>query len=270
MNAMGAAVRGWRKLSLSTRILTGLGLGILTGLFFGEPAAVLQPLADIYIRLMQMTVLPYLVTSLMIAFGQLEPGEAKRLMLRGGVLLLLVWFVTCAVLLAIPLAFPPYDSASFFSHSMVEPRHDFSLTEIYFTSNPFESLSQNVVPAVVLFSCLIGIGLMGLKDRESLLAPLRTWNKAIVRITDFVIQLTPYGVFAIGAATAGTMDPETLSRLEVYFIAFAAASLLIAFLVLPLLVTAVTPFSYREVTGIARDALLTGCGSRNARNGAVC
>jgi Na+/H+-dicarboxylate symporter len=257
MNALGATARGWKSLSLSTRILIGLGLGILAGLFLGEPAAVLQPVADIYIRLMQMTVLPYLVTSLMIAFGQLEPGEAKRLAVRGGILLLLVWIVTCAVLLAIPLAFPPYDSASFFSHSMVEPRHEFSLTDIYFTSNPFASLSQNVVPAVVLFSCLIGIGLMGLKDRENLLAPLRAWNKAIVRITGFVIELTPYGVFAIAAATAGTMDPETLSRLEVYFIAFAAASMLIAFLVLPLLVTAVTPFSYREVTGIARDALLT-------------
>jgi Na+/H+-dicarboxylate symporter len=131
------------------------------------------------------------------------------------------------------------------------------LTEIYFTSNPFASLSQNVVPAVVLFSCLIGIGLIGMADRESLLGPLRTWNKAIVRITGFVINLTPYGVFAIGAVTAGTIDPETLSRLEVYFIAFAVAALLLAFVILPFLVTAVTPFRYREVAFIARDALLT-------------
>jgi len=65
-----------------------LGLGIFTGLFFGEGARVLQPGADIYIRLMQMTVLPYLITSLVIAFGQLDPGEAKRLALRGGALLL--------------------------------------------------------------------------------------------------------------------------------------------------------------------------------------
>ncbi len=113
------------------------------------------------------------------------------------------------------------------------------------------------MPAVVLFSCLIGIGLIGLADRESLLGPLRTWNKAIVRITGFVINLTPYGVFAIGAVTAGTMQPETLSRLEVYFIAFAVAALLLTFVILPFLVTAVTPFRYREVAGIARDALLT-------------
>jgi Na+/H+-dicarboxylate symporter len=247
----------WTGSSLSARILIGLGAGIFTGLFFGEPAAVLQPVADAYIRLMQMTVLPYLITSLVVAFGQLDPAEAKRLALRGGLLLLIVWALTALVLVLMPLTFPVYDSASFFSNSLVEARQPFSLTEIYFTSNPFASLSQNVVPAVVLFSCLIGIGLIGMKDRETLLTPLRTWNKAIVRITGFVINLTPYGVFAIGAVTAGTMDAETLSRLEVYFIAFAVAALLLAFVILPFLVTAVTPFSYREVAGIARDALLT-------------
>ena len=34
--------------SLATRIIGGLALGIFTGLFFGEPAAALQPVADIY------------------------------------------------------------------------------------------------------------------------------------------------------------------------------------------------------------------------------
>ncbi|HEY5775454.1 MAG TPA: cation:dicarboxylase symporter family transporter [Xanthomonadales bacterium] len=250
-------ISGWMRLSLSARILIGLGLGIFAGLFFGEASAILQPLADIYIRLMQMTVLPYLITSLVIAFGQLEAQEAKRLALRGGLLLLMIWVVTSMVLVVLPMTFPDYNSASFFSHSLVEPQQSFSMTELYFTSNPFASLSQNVVPAVVLFSCLIGIGLIGLDDKERLLAPLRTWNKAIVRITGFVINLTPYGVFAIGAVTAGTMQPDMIGRLEVYFIAFSIGALLLAFWILPLLVTAVTPFRYREVSGIARDALLT-------------
>ncbi|MCB1746304.1 MAG: transporter substrate-binding domain-containing protein, partial [Gammaproteobacteria bacterium] len=55
-----------------------------------------------------------------------------------------------------------------------------------------------------------------------------------------------------------------LARLEVYFVAFAAAALLLAFWILPLLVTAVTPFRYREVAGIARDALLTAFVASNA------
>ena len=252
------------RLSLSVRIITGLALGIFTGLFFGEPAAALQPVADIYIRLMQMTVLPYLVMSLLIGFGQLEADQARRLALRGGVLLLLVWVLSFAVIAAMPAAFPSMQSASFFSNALIEPRQPFSIADLYFTANPFHSLSNAVIPAVVLFSSMIGIGLIGLKDRERVLGTLRVLNASIIRITHFIISLTPIGVFAIGAVTAGTMTPETFARLEVYFITFGAASLLLAFLVLPLLVTALTPFRYREIIAVSREALLTAFVANNA------
>ncbi|WP_439135378.1 cation:dicarboxylate symporter family transporter [Pseudomaricurvus sp.] len=239
------------------KILTGLGLGIFTGLFFGEYAQVLEPLGDIYIRLMQMTVLPYLMTALVLAFGSLSPSNAKRMAARGAILLLLIWAFTCLVLLIVPFTFPDVENASFYSSSLVEPHQPLSLTEIYFTSNLFDSLSRNVVPAVVLFSCLVGIGLLALDDKENLLKPLRTWNRAIIAITRMIISLTPIGVFAISAAAAGTMDFAMLQMLEVYFIAFAVAAILLAFIILPLMVTAVTPFSYREVVGVAHAALLT-------------
>jgi len=246
-----------RRLGLSSQILLGLALGILVGLFFGESAAALDVLADIYIRLMQMTVMPYLVTALIVGFGQLKPAEARQLTLCGGLMLLLVWGVMVATVFLVPMTFPDIVSASFYSSALVEPPREFSLAAIYFTANPFESLSSNVVPAVVLFSCLMGVALMGLDRKQQLIEPLQVWNDAIVRLTHYVIALTPIGVFAIGAVTAGTMEPETLVRLEAYFISFGALSLLLGFVILPLLVTAVTPFSYREVVGLARDVLLT-------------
>lgn len=252
------------RLSLSSRILIGLGLGVFVGLFFGEAAAALQPIADVYIRLMQMTVLPYLVMALVIGFGQLEQETARRLALRGGGLLLLVWALTCTVVAAMPLAYPGFESASFFSHALVEPPHEFSFADLYFTANPFHSLANAVIPAIVLFSSMIGIGLIGLDDRERLLSTLRVFNEAVVRITKWVVGLTPVGVFAIGAVTAGTMSVETLQRLEVYFATFAAAAILLTFWVLPLLVTAMTPFTYREVIRVSREAMLTAFVTNNA------
>ncbi len=252
------------KLSLSWRILIGLGLGVFVGLFFGEATALLQPLADIYIRLMQMTVLPYLVMALVIGFGQLERDTARRLAFRGGGLLMLVWILTFAVLVAMPLTFPEFESASFFSHALVEPPQQLSLADLYFTANPFHSLANAVVPAVVLFSSMLGIGLIGLDNREQLLSTLRVANQAIIRITKFVVGLTPIGVFAIGAVTSGTMSFETLQRLEVYLVTFGAAALLLTFLVLPLLVTAMTPFTYRDVIRVGRDAMLTAFVTNNA------
>ena len=226
------------RTSLSVRILAGLLLGVCVGLFFGEPAAALQPVADIYIRLKQMTVLPDLVMSLIIGFGQMDPAEAKRLAVRGGTLLLLVLALTSLVIAAMPLAFPSMQSASFFSDSLVEPKQPFSIPDLYFTSNPFYSLANAVIPAVVLFSSMIGIGLIGVKKRDSVLDTLRVFNEAVVRVTRFNIGLTPIGVFALGAVTAGTLTPETLIRLEVYFITYGAAAILLAFVILPLLVTA--------------------------------
>jgi len=57
----------------STRnILIGLGLGALVGVFLGERAAILQFAADGYVRLLQMTVLPYVVVSMVAGIGSLD------------------------------------------------------------------------------------------------------------------------------------------------------------------------------------------------------
>jgi Na+/H+-dicarboxylate symporter len=245
------------RLGLSTKIVVGLALGILVGLFFGEPAAALQPVADIYIRLMQMTVLPYLVLTLIIGLGRMEAAQAKRLAVRGTLLLVVFWALTLALIGTMPLAFPDMKSASFFSSSLVEAHQPLALHELYVPSNPFNALANAIVPGVVLFSSAVGVALIGIDNKATLLANLQILEQAVVRVTRFVISLTPIGVFAIASVAAGTMALETLARLGVYFVSFGVAALLLTFAVLPLAVAATTSFSYREVVAASKDALLT-------------
>jgi Na+/H+-dicarboxylate symporter len=70
--------------SLSTLILIGLASGVATGLFFGEMAAGLKIVGRAYIGLIQMTILPYMVVSLIGGIGHLSYDSAKRLALTGG------------------------------------------------------------------------------------------------------------------------------------------------------------------------------------------
>ena len=63
-------------------ILLGLGLGIACGLFIGEPAGHLGVLADAFIRLLQMAVLPYITVSLTAAVGRLSAREARVVLAR--------------------------------------------------------------------------------------------------------------------------------------------------------------------------------------------
>lgn len=103
------------RLSLSAQIIIGLALGIGVGLFLGDLAGVLQPVANIYIRLVQMTVLPYLVITLVVSLGGLDARRARQLALAGGALLLLFWTLTLAVIGLLPAALPHFQTGAFFS-----------------------------------------------------------------------------------------------------------------------------------------------------------
>jgi ABC-type amino acid transport substrate-binding protein len=118
-------------------------------------------------------------------------------------------------------------------------------------------LANNVVPAVVLFSILLGVALMGIKDKDVLLKSLATASEALVKVTGIIVKLTPLGVFAISAAAAGTLTIEQFGRLQVYIVSFNLAVLLLTFGILPLLLIPVTPFKYRDLVGMSKDALVT-------------
>jgi Na+/H+-dicarboxylate symporter/ABC-type amino acid transport substrate-binding protein len=242
----------------STRnILIGLALGIATGLFLGEYAGVFKYVADAYVRLLQMTVLPYLIVSLIAGFGSLDTAKAGKLFLRVGILTLVLWGLALGLVFVMPLAFPTVLSASFFSTTLVEELPPVDFISLYIPSNAFESLAKNVVPAVVLFSGFIGIALIGIKDKEPLLSGLLVAEKVLSRANKFAVRFTPIGLFAIAANTVGTLDTEQLGRLRVFLIAYGLFSLLLTFWILPGLVACLTPIPARRVWQATRDALIT-------------
>ena len=245
------------RFNLSTLILIGVVAGICCGIFFGEYCGFLAIIGDGFIKLLQMTILPYIVVSLIAALGKLTMEQAKLLAIKAGTLILLFWLITFAVILLIPLSFPQWESAAFFSTSLIKavPKTDF--LALYIPSNPFFSMANNIVPAVVLFTILIGVSLISIRDKKSFLDCMQTASDALVRVTGMVVKLTPIGVFAISAAAAGTMSVAEFGRLQVYLISFNGACLLLTFLILPLMLQPVTPFRYRDVVYSFRGALLT-------------
>lgn len=244
-------------MSFTLKILTGLFLGIFTGLFLGEIAAPFTIAGEVFIGLLQMTVLPYIVVSLVSNLGAISWMERRSLLVSGIAVLSVMLLLGVAVLLVIPLAFPSVKSASFFSSSLIEAPKVFDLVELYIPSNPFASLANNVVPAAVLFSILVGIGISGIPGKEGLLRALDVFADGLNVINKMIIKLTPAGVFAIAAGTAGTISLTEVDKLQAYLITYTLIALTLSFVVLPLLVTAVTPFKYRDLLSIPKDTLIT-------------
>ena len=244
-------------MSFTNKILLGLGAGIAVGLFLGEYAAVFQWGADAFVRLLQMTVLPYVTLSIIKSLGSLSLEHARALGLRAGAVLAALWCIGLGFAFLIPLAFPNVQTAAFFSTSLVEQRPPFDFVALYIPSNPFNSLANNIVPAVVLFSVVVGVALIGVERKAALLDVLQVATDAVSRATRAIVKLTPYGLFAIAASAAGTLSLEQLGRLQIYLISYVAVALLVSLWVLPGLVAALTPIRYGELFAETRDALIT-------------
>jgi len=246
-----------KGLSLTTMIFVGLGLGVLTGLFFGERVAFLDIIGEIWIKLLQMTVLPYVMLSLVTGLGRLDYADALLLARKVGLILLLLWAISLAIIFVFPFTFPHWESSSFFSNTMADPRPPVDFLGLYVPANLFHALANNLVPAVVVFSVAVGIALIGIEDKHALLSGMETLMEALMRVANFIVTLTPLGVFAITAAAAGTMQIGEVQRLGIYIWAYVGVSLLTSMWILPGLVATLTPLSYRQVVGVTREALLT-------------
>lgn len=244
-------------MSLATRVLLGLALGVVAGIVLGERMAVLEAPGRAFVVLLQMTVLPYVSVALIHGLGRLTVEDAKAVARYAGTSLLLIWAVTLAVVSLLPLVFPAWKAASFFSTSLLEEAPAFDPVGLYLPANPFRALAEGVVPAVVVFSVAVGLSLMVSSRKSAVVEMLGALEETLQRIAGFVVSLAPYGVFAIAGHAAGTMRGDELLGLQVYAAGYVVAALALAFWVLPVLGTSLTPFSYREIVGQARAALVT-------------
>lgn len=244
-------------MSLSTQILISLFLGLVTGVFFGELIAPIRIIGDAFILLLQMTVVPYLSVSLVVGLGSLKPDGAARLALRGGAALLCLWVLAFTAIFLTALAYPAWESASFFSSNLVASGSGFDFLSLFIPANPFASLADTVVPAVVVFSAALGIALIAQPDKSGLMNALGTVQEALSSITTFIVRLAPVGIFAIAAYAAGTLPIDQARSLQVYMTVYALSALVLALWTLPGLVAAVTPYSWGEVMRTMRAALIT-------------
>ncbi len=239
-------------------ILIGLLLGLACGVFFGEYCKHLQVVGDAYVGLLQMTVLPYLVLSLISKMARLSGSEARRLGLTALSVLLILWVVGIVLIVLVSAILPPIEGASFFSPGQANGvEGDADLLSRYIPTNIFRSLSNEYVPAVVVFCLFFGAALMMVPGKQPVLDFLDLCAVGVGRINVFLVRLAPLGLFALSAAAAGTIRVEELSKLQAYLIMFTVACVAAAFGVLPLMLSSLTSIGYRKLMRAAQEPLLT-------------
>lgn len=251
---MTAALSALLKfLSHPLTIILGVILGFASGFYLEEFSRSLKPLANIYITLLSMCLLPILVSALVWGIGQMLRNPLTRpLFGRMGAIYAVSLFIPCIVGIAIALAFDPGGSLSQSAADAlggeavgVKPPGQTTGFLGFFTalipSNVFEALSEGQFLSIVFFCALVGLAL-GMVDSPGADEALRVLNalyKTFSTVFHWILVPLPIGLFCIVAYHMAEANNELLAALVV-FIGFYWLAGIIVLIIHSLTLSAVT------------------------------
>ncbi|CQH57892.1 SDF family transport protein (probable substrate glutamate/aspartate) [Halobacterium hubeiense] len=272
---VSTAWQRYRSVPLIARIFVAFLLGSAAGVAFGERMTVVQPLGDLFLRLLNMLVIPIIVFTLLTGIRQLSPARLGRI---GGVTVgLYAVTTTIAGLIGLAVAnlLQPGRGVEFTggeAQSQAPP----SLTEVVLgivPNNPVAAMADGNLLATVFFVIVFGIALTYVRARndelsdsvDSVFEAFEVGAEAMFVVVRGVLEFGVVGVFALMAAGIGTEGVGVFSSLGELVLAVAIAVVVhIAFtylFVLMRLVVGVSPLSF--LSG-AKDAMVTAFATRSS------
>ncbi|MFC0296157.1 cation:dicarboxylate symporter family transporter [Geobacillus jurassicus] len=236
-----------RKIGLAWQIFIGLILGIIVGaVFYGNPkvATYLQPIGDVFLRLIKMIVIPIVVSSLIV--GVANVGDVKKLGKLGGKTILYFEIITTIAIIVGLLAaniFQPGVGVNMKSlektdiQSYVDTTNEVqhhSMVETFVNivpKNVFEALSTGNMLPIIFFSVMFGLGVAAVGEKgKPVLRFFQGTAEAMFYVTNQVMKFAPFGVFALIGVTVskfGVASLLPLSKLVVLVYAVMAFFVLV-------------------------------------------
>lgn len=233
---------GWFKIPLWQRVIGALILGIATGLVWGPDAQSIKIIGDIFIAFIKMLVVPLIFFSLVAGVASI--GDLRKLGSVGWRALAL-FVVTGQMAVWLGLAIGSFvkpgeglDASNIeLDAAALERAQSRAAEGVTFQdmvlemvpSSPVQVMADANVLPLIIFSLLIGVGiLMAREDGAPVLRIFESGAVVMQKVTLVVMELTPFGVFALMAWVAGTLGVEALKALgQVVFLNYLGCLLII-------------------------------------------
>jgi len=222
-------------MKLPQKLALGFILGIAAGLIFqftGWNVKVLQPFGDLFIRLIRMVVVPLVVSSLIAgAAGMSNAAKFGRVAVK----ILVYYFFTTAVAVTIGLivaniVHPGFgvslSTEGLKAKEVVPPSLAQTLLGIV-PMNPVEAMAKGQLLPMIFFSIIFGFALSSLGEAgRPVLKFFEVVMNVMIKVTGYVMEYAPFGVFALIAVTVGVYGLNVLLPLIKLIVVMYAAALL--------------------------------------------
>jgi Na+/H+-dicarboxylate symporter len=210
----------WFATPLWQRVIAALILGIIVGRFWGPDAESIKIFGDVFVGFIKMLVVPLIFFSLVAGIAAI--GDLRKLGSVGWrALLLFIVSGQIAVWLGLFLGTVIQPGMGVDTSALqmgdIPPPNDTTWREMLLgmvPQSPVQVMADvNVLP-LIIFSMLIGIGiLMAKEEGEPVLKIFDSGSIVMQKVTMVVMELTPFGVFALMAWVAGTLGLDALGAL---------------------------------------------------------
>lgn len=218
------------KLTLTQYILIGLVLGLLIGIISPEVGSSLSILSTIFVRLLQMVVVPLVFSTLVVGVAGAEGGSSlKRLAFRTIVFFLVATTIAAVFGIIFADVFQPgvrseTQAVAGTDSSGGVPQAAPSFVETLIPTSIFQAFHANNLMALVLFTVAFGLALRSVAPRGDLiLKGCEALSAIMFRLTEYVMWVAPLGVLGAMAATVSRTGFEGLKPfLALLFTAYLA------------------------------------------------
>jgi len=254
-------------MSLTNRILLAMVLGIGLGsvlevvlgslspdsslygfLYNGMVMGLFDVLGRIFIASLKLLVVPLVLVSLICGMAAL--GASSRMGPIAGKTLGLYLVTTCIAVslgLAIALAVGPGEGVNAVASSDFVPKEAPPIKETLiniFPTNPVAAMAEGNMLQVIVFALLVGFALTRAGEAgQRLIAWFQDMEVVVMKMVGVLIELAPYGVFALLTKLFATMGFGTIFDLAAYFFTLLGVLLFHGLVVYGLVLRTLTPLS---------------------------
>lgn len=195
------------------QIGVGAVAGILFGLIAGEWAANLKFVGDMFIRLIQMSIVPLVMASVIVATGSMTGAGTGRIAFRtfkwmlgfSVVAAVLAWVLSVLIRPGTGMEFSGEVDASL-QESAGEALGWQDTLLNFVSKNIFEAMSSATMVPIIVFSLLFGVALRNQINKTGdtrVLTFIDQIQQIVLTMIRLVMYIAPIGVFCLLAALAG-------------------------------------------------------------------
>lgn len=199
----------WFEIALWKRILGAMIFGVIVGVIFGDGVTSIAWIGELFIRLIRMVVVPLIFVTLVsgvISMG--DPSKLGSLGVRTLVIYLVTTLVAITIGLTLAAILQPGVGVDLSAVAPTEVQEAIPLSERLMSivpENPIAALAEGNILAIIFFALLIGVSLLTIGETGKPVSEfMDAAAEAMLRITHWIMEIAPFGAFALIAQLAGT------------------------------------------------------------------